>query len=259
MRLVTERSNVSDRNSDGTITYGGSNPPAAPFFSAHTNIGWKEEYRHICKNLKHSGRDELFYYEVPLVVQRRLNLPKNNRVSFVDIPKPVDSIWHKDNRGKWVLNIYTRSGNGRTDYRQQSFQARDNESWCIDVSQEHRVCTPLPRQFVQIELAQDWEWPDTNSLWHEWLDQKHCNKLLDDRAWLHLDHESNVSQLKHQIDWHQAPGIWGLVVVPIKGTTTIEYKDYSITINKPMLVQTNILHKWKPNSKNNVFWAFKIK
>lgn len=229
------------------------------FLPAHTNIGWKEEYKSLCKDLQHSGRNELYYYSIPPVLQKRLNLPKNTRLSFVDIPKPVESIWHRDTRGKWVINIYTVSGNGRTDFRTGSFVAKDNDSWCINVSEEHRVCTPLPRQFIQIELEQHWEWPDIITLWQEWLRQKHNKQLITDRAWMHLDHPDNVSHLAHTVDWHKAPGIWGLLIVPMKGYTTIEYPDSAIKVNKPMIVQTNILHKWIPTSKNNVFWAYKIK
>lgn len=249
---------MSDCNSDGIYTYGGSNPPAAPFLPAYTNLGWKEEYKNLCKDLQHSGRNELHYYSIPTVLQKRLNLPKNTRTSFVDIPKPVDTIWHRDTRGKWVINFYTVSGNGRTDFRTGTFTSKDNESWCIDVSEEHRVCTPSMRQFVQIELEQDWHWPDTSALWKEWLQQKHNKRLISDRAWLHLDHDDNVSQLTRTVEWHKAPRIWGLVIVPIKGTTTIEYEDFSVYINKPTLVQTNILHRWIPDAKDNIFWAYKI-
>ena len=251
---------MSDRNSDGSNTYGGSNPPAAPFLPAHTSIGWKNEYKSLCKTLAHSGQNQLYYYTVPSILQKRLNLPRNTRVSFVDIPEPVDSIWHRDTRGKWVINIYTVSGNGRTDFRTGSFIAKDNESWCINVSEEHKVCTPNPRQFIQIELEQHWQWPDIKSLWNKWLTQRHSKDLIVDRAWLHLNHSTElVSQLTKTVDWHKAPGIWGLFIVPIKGATIIEYEDYTVNITKPTVVQTNILHKWIPASKNNVFWAYKIK
>jgi hypothetical protein len=97
-------------------------------------------------------------------------------------------------------------------------------------------------------------------LWRLWLIQKHNNQLIKDRAWLHLDHPSElVSQLTKTIEWHKAPGIWGLFLVPLKGTTTIEYKDSTVKINKPIIVQTNVLHRWIPNEKDNVFWAYKIK
>jgi hypothetical protein len=97
-------------------------------------------------------------------------------------------------------------------------------------------------------------------LWKEWLIQKNNDKLIKDRAWLHLDHPTElVSQLVRTVDWHKAPGIWGLFIIPMKGYTTIEYPDSVIKVNKPMIVQTNILHKWIPTSKNNVFWAYKIK
>lgn len=251
---------MSDCKSDGSnSTYGGSNPPAAPFFSAYTDIGWKEEYQSLCSDLQHSGKNELYYYAIPNILQKRLNLPSNTRLSFVDIPKPVESIWHRDTRGEWVINVYIEPGNGKTEFRTGNFTSEKNQSWCINVSEEHRVCTPNPRQFIQIELEQTWQWPDTKLLWQEWLKQKHNNSLINDRAWLHLHHSEYVSQLTRTVDWHQAPGIWGLVIVPIKGHTIIEYKDAIININKPTLVQTNILHKWIPGTEDNVFWAYKIK
>ena len=252
---------MSDCKSDGSLcTYGGSNPPAAPFFPAYVDVNWKEEYKILCNNLQHSGRAELYYYSIPKMLQHRLNLPKNNRLSFVDIPIPVNSIWHKDIRGKWVINLYTLSGNGTTDFKSGSFLAKDNEAWCINVSEEHRVCTPQPRQFVQIELIQDWTWPNVTELWQEWLRQKHINKLTPDRAWIHLtDSTELVSHLTRTVEWHKAPGIWGLLIVPIKGYTTIEYKDKIINIKEPMILQTNILHRWIPTTIDNVFWAYKIK
>lgn len=100
---------------------------------------------------------------------------------------------------------------------------------------------------------------ELKQLWKEWLIQQHNGQLIEDRAWLHLDHKEHVSRLVRTVDWHKAPGIWGLFIVPIKGYTTIEYKDRIVDINKPMILQTNISHRWIPTSKNNVFWAWKIK
>lgn len=97
-------------------------------------------------------------------------------------------------------------------------------------------------------------------LWKEWLIAEHDKTLVEDRAWLHLPNSQHlVSRLVRVVDWHKAPGIWGLFIVPIKGYTIIEYKDTIIEVRTPKLLQTNILHRWIPKSKDNVFWAYKIK
>lgn len=107
-------------------------------------------------------------------------------------------------------------------------------------------------------------WPNqeytATDIWHMWLKQKHDGSLIVDRAWLHLDHPTLlVSSLTRTVEWHVAPKIWGLDIWPIHGYTTIEYKDKIINIKEPMILQTNILHRWIPTTIDNVFWAYKIK
>ena len=150
---MTEWSNVSDRNSDGSNTYGGSNPPAAPFYQVTLDPSWHSEYE-LCTVLQHSGSDELFYYNVPNVVARRLTLPAYTRLSWVVIPKPTQSRWHTDTRSQPVINYYVHAGNGVTEFGNgSSFVAQDNEAWWLDVGQMHRVTAPAIRRFLQIELA----------------------------------------------------------------------------------------------------------
>lgn len=98
-----------------------------------------------------------------------------------------------------------------------------------------------------------------DALFKKWLIAEHNNTLIEDRAWLHLpDDKHLVSRLVFEVDWHKAPKIWGLFIVPIKGSTTIQYETQKIVIDKPMTLQTNVLHKWIPNTRDNIFWAYKI-
>lgn len=98
-----------------------------------------------------------------------------------------------------------------------------------------------------------------DDLWKEWLKQKHDGKLIQDRAWLHLDHPTLlVSSLVRTVDWHIAPGIWGLNIWPIRGYTSIEYPTKCIKINTPQQVHTNTLHRWIPSTPGNVFLAEKL-
>lgn len=98
-----------------------------------------------------------------------------------------------------------------------------------------------------------------NELWKEWLKQKHEGRLIQDRAWLHLDHPTLlVSSLTRTVDWHVAPKIWGLDIWPIHGYTTIEYPSHTIQVNTPQRVHTNTPHRWIPSTPNNVFLAEKV-
>lgn len=95
-------------------------------------------------------------------------------------------------------------------------------------------------------------------LWHLWLRQKHLGQLVEDRAWLHLDHPTElVSSLVRTVDWHEAPGVWGLLIVPIAGTTAIDYPAHTLYVDQPTLLHTNTLHRWRPVTQN-VFWARKL-
>jgi hypothetical protein len=79
-----------------------------------------------------------------------------------------------------------------------------------------------------------------------------------DRAWQHLDHPHYlISSLTRTVDWHTAPGIRGLILVPLQASTLVQYPTHTAHINTPHAVHTHTLHRWIPQP-GNVFLAHKL-